>query len=415
MHKAEPSKDFYRNILTADLLPFWERALDKEHGGVYTCFDNSGKELLSKDKYLWSQGRFLWMWSRFAECVQKGIVPSALVRDIALYEDECRKTAEFIDRHGFMENGNAVFLLSEDGKPKTAYPDSPLDASIYADCFACLGFSEYGRVFGQRQYALKALKIYQNITARIDGGRFETMPYPIPHGCSMFGIPMFAMYTGSELGRSLSSLGMDEAGEVSENAEKYARILEEDFFILPYNLEIKGPSEMGDTLLCRHITPGHTMECLWFYIHFMDSLGRKDFLSLPDTLGRHAFDHGWDAEYGGILRFIDRDGGEPKGRLTDDPYESLICKTWDTKLWWVHSESLYFSALMAKRLGSAYWEEANRSIFDYTFSTFPNPDRQIGEWIQIRSRDGSPRNEVVALPVKDPYHIFRNILLLLEL
>ena len=54
-------------------------------------------------------------------------------------------------------------------------------------------------------------------------------------------------------------------------------------------------------------------------------------------------------------------------------------------------------------------------LFDYTFATFPNPDPEIREWIQIRQRDGTPQDKVVALPVKDPYHIARNLILILEL
>jgi len=51
----------------------------------------------------------------------------------------------------------------------------------------------------------------------------------------------------------------------------------------------------------------------------------------------------------------------------------------------------------------------------YVFTTFPNPDETIGEWIQIRDRQGKPIERVVALPVKDPFHIIRNILLIIEL
>ena len=54
-------------------------------------------------------------------------------------------------------------------------------------------------------------------------------------------------------------------------------------------------------------------------------------------------------------------------------------------------------------------------VFDYTYKTFPNPNREIGEWIQIRTRDGAPQEKVVALPVKDPYHIIRNVILIIEL
>jgi N-acylglucosamine 2-epimerase len=415
MVMVEVSKKLYRQALTKNILPFWDKAVDRSFGGIFTCFDNSGARLLSKDKYTWSQGRFLWMWSRFIENIRNGNIAEIQKADLARYEEDARRTARFLKQYSFMENGNVIFLLSETGEAKTIHSGAPLDASIYADCFICLGFSEYARVFQEKKYAEDALKLYRNIIDRVDRGQFNTEPYPVPSGCSMHGIPMFSMYTGSELCRSLAALNMPEAAEAAAAAERYAHILEDDFFIGPYNIEIKGPDSIADTLLARHITPGHTLECLWFYIHLMEYLGKNNFLSRADTLGRYVMDHCWDDTYGGIFRFIDRDGGEPRGRLIGDAYEKLIRKTWDTKLWWVHSESLYLSALLAKRLNSSYWESAYKKIFDYTFAVFPNPDTSIGEWIQIRSRDGSPLNEVVALPVKDPYHIFRNILLLLEL
>ena len=39
----------------------------------------------------------------------------------------------------------------------------------------------------------------------------------------------------------------------------------------------------------------------------------------------------------------------------------------------------------------------------------------MGEWIQIRQRDGSPLNKVVALPVKDPMHVARAFILCIDL
>ncbi|MDR2134084.1 MAG: AGE family epimerase/isomerase, partial [Treponema sp.] len=153
-------------------------------------------------------------------------------------------------------------------------------------------------------------------------------------------------------------------------------------------------------------------------IHFWDFLNGEQSVThvdLADSLGRYALEYGWDEQYGGIFRYVDREGGKPRGRLTGDPLEKTITGSWDTKLWWVHSESLYFSALMAKRLNSEYWRNWYKRIYDYTFQVFPNPDKQTGEWIQIHKRDNTPLNEVVALPVKDPYHIFRNFMLMLEL
>ncbi len=408
MLKSEPTYDFYCRTLTDSFLPFWEKAVDRTYGGVYTCFDNRGKEMLSQDKYTWSQGRFLWMWSRIVSLIESGVLPVEMKAKVEQYRADAALTAEFLSNHAFMDNGNVIFLLSREGEPKKAYEGEGLDASIYADCFVALGFAQFAITFKDADYALKAEEVYRNITRRVDAGTFMTMPYPVPQGCSMHGLPMFSMYTGSDVARALEANGFaDKASSVRAKALDYAG---------PYNLEVKGPSSMDDTLLVRHMTPGHTMECLWFYLHLMDDARILDRMALVDELGSYAFDHGWDEQYGGLFRFVDRATGlEPQGRLVDDPYESLIRKTWDTKLWWVHSEALYFTALMAKRTGDDYWKKANRKLFDYTFSTFPNPDMEVGEWIQIRRRDGSPLDEVVALPVKDPYHIVRNLLLLLEL
>ncbi|MBA7699205.1 hypothetical protein ES703_107895 [subsurface metagenome] len=38
----------------------------------------------------------------------------------------------------------------------------------------------------------------------------------------------------------------------------------------------------------------------------------------------------------------------------------------------------------------------------------------MGEWIQIRNREGKPEDKVVALPVKDPYHITRAFMHLIK-
>ena len=56
---------FYLKELYEEVLPFWEKySPDLEFGGVFTCFSNNGSELLSEDKYIWSQGRMLWVLSR---------------------------------------------------------------------------------------------------------------------------------------------------------------------------------------------------------------------------------------------------------------------------------------------------------------------------------------------------------------
>ena len=88
---------------------------------------------------------------------------------------------------------------------------------------------------------------------------------------------------------------------------------------------------------------------------------------------------------------------------------------WDDKLWWVHSEALYTTLLCYFCGGGRQFRDMFGRVFTYTMETFPNRDQDIREWVQIRTRDGKPQEKVVALPVKDPFHIARNLILILEL
>ena len=63
--------------------------------------------------------------------------------------------------------------------------------------------------------------------------------------------------------------------------------------------------------------------------------------------------------------------------------------------------------------GDERFREYYEKSFTYVFTTFS--DIRDGEWIQIRKRDGTPEEKLVALPVKDPFHIMRNFIKLEEL
>lgn len=398
-----PTADFYRDHILNVLLPFWRRYVDTEFGGVMTCLDNWGKELLSDDKYVWSQGRFLWIWSRLAELCRRGLLPLGE----EAFAGDARRTAEFLSRYAFMPNGNCIFLLRRDGSPKEtgARPDS----SIYADCFVCLGLNEYGRVFGDEAALDRAAQLYSSIARRVRANDYATEPYPVPKGSRIMGIPMFATHCGQELLRP----NADVASFAEDVLKNFFRSGEEPF---EGNREVLfSDASSDDTLLARHMTPGHTLECSWFLVHLMEKTGDFSAFGSVERAARYALEKGLDREQGGLFRYVDRaGGGEVWGRLVDDPYERLIVKTWDTKLWWVHSEALYCCRLMARYGDGEYWRKRYSELHDYTFATFPSPDASVGEWIQIRRRDRTPLSEVVALPVKDPYHILRCMTWLLE-
>jgi N-acylglucosamine 2-epimerase len=397
----------YREHALTDLLPFWSKAVDTEHGGVFTCFDNTGARLVSRNKYTWSQGRFVWLWSRVARMIDASMLPG----DSAQYLREAGRTVDFLSRHVFLPNGNCAYALSETGDVIEE------DTSIYADCFVVLGFAEYATVARDGQALTVALDLYGRIRHRLTTGSFRTEPYPIPAGYRSHSIAMILLRITQALTDALQAPGHPRRREFADETVRCAsEIL--DVFCRPDGSvwELIPPDEMSsNTVLARHATPGHIFESMWFVIRTAAQHGREDWMARAARSVEWAFQTGWDPEYGGIYRYVDRDGGEPRGIPGESRYESLMVDTWDTKIWWPHSEALYSTLLAYINTGQKAFESMHFTLFEYVFRTFPNPDRSIGEWIQIRDRRGAPLDKVVALPVKDPYHILQDILLIIEL
>ncbi len=135
---------------------------------------------------------------------------------------------------------------------------------------------------------------------------------------------------------------------------------------------------------------------MWFMMHIFRRLGdRERILQAAETIRWH-LELGWDREYGGILLGLDAEGGEPWWGFAD------------TKLWWPHTEALYALLLAYEQTGEAWCLEWYERVHDYAFSHFPNA--AYGEWTQKLDRYGQPITQVVALPVKDPFHLPRALI-----
>lgn len=94
-------------------------------------------------------------------------------------------------------------------------------------------------------------------------------------------------------------------------------------------------------------------------------------------------------------------------------FEKLISSSWDYKLWWPHAEAIYSCLRFYEATGNTDFLHWYEKIKAYTFAVFPSDTGM--EWIQIRKQDGEPLERVVALPVKDPYHILRMHLLAIQI
>ena len=395
------------------ILPFWWRTIDSVQGGVFNCWNNAGTQLVSDDKFTWSQGRFAWLWSRLAELAGRGF----LAGDSRRYLEQAAKTVAFLEKHAWLEDGRCAFLLTATGEVKELNPSAGKAPSIYADCFVVMGYAEFARVSGDWTILAAAWRWYGYIERRIAAGNFPTHPDPIPEGHQSYAIAMIHLNVTLVLQAAGVALGDARAGEMGARTEALAAHIFDQFILQGGRVAELVPADGrgAETVLGRHLNPGHALEGLWMLMTVAVSAERWDWVARAAEAIRFSFRRGWDETYGGLWHYVDTDGGPPRGAEGNSVYEKAVRATWDTKLWWVHSEALYASLLAYRLTGDEELRGWFERTWAYTLQVFPQADPAVGEWVQIRDRRGQPLDRVVALPVKDPYHIARNLVQVLEL
>lgn len=410
MFKKKEISEFYVSQIQDNFIPYWSKFEDKEYGGILNCINNSGDKKLSDNKFTWSQGRYLWILGRIYELNKRGIFSKINSNEIKQQMD---KTYQFIKENSIYD-GKCCYLLDRVGNKIIDEKTGRYDASIFADCFALIGMAQYVKTLCKSELVDQVRKLYESIVSRIEDGNFLTEPYPIPDGYEVHSIPMILVNTTYEYIKMLKELGYNYDKEISYGLNQIDMILV-NFYQDGLIREHVSTEENYEThLLDRHVNPGHTLEDMWFIIEFLKDFGDLEYyLSKIVKISQKTFDLGWDKQFGGLLRFVDRDGSVPHGICKDSDFELLIQNTHDMKLWWPHSEILYVFLLIYELTNDPEMLENYKKSYEYVFKTFPN--EEIGEWIQIRKRDGSPQDKLVALPVKDPFHILRNFIKILEL
>ncbi len=410
---------FFRKELTENLLPFWlPRCLDHQNGGYLNCFTNDGSKRISTDKYTWSQGRFLWLFSRLS-MLESNLYDRTQREEFLSY---AKSGKDFLLRHALVapEDYRCVFLTDAKGQPKPVAGHQGFDLSISADCFVAMGFAAYARAAGDREAWLFAQKLGDSVWCRYQSGNFRSLPYPVPPGYRSHAKPMILTNLCCELFRAAEVFSPDYTTHLRDRLrlcqnEVFSVFLDKQNLIHEFTCT---NGCFAQNLFGQHINPGHTLEDLWFQLEAGDILQARQYEGMISEIAVQTMALGWDREYGGLFHFIPCDGVDTAytpGDTANEPQMRLVLDDWDSKLWWVHSEAMYTTLLLYCRTGEDRFLRLFDQVFTYTYNTFPNPDREIREWIQIRRRDGSPQDKVVALPVKDPYHIARNVLLIIEL
>ena len=412
-------KGFFENELINRILAFWmPRCEDKEYGGFVNCFDNKGEKLVSYDKYTWSQGRFLWMFAKLAGTSGAMFSEKERCEFLRL----AKQGADFLVKNCLINDDDfrCVFLMNRDGTPKKVDGYEDLDMSIYADCFAVIGLARYalvGEDYGKYEFAKK---LHASCVERIKDNTFKTLPYPLSPQYRSHGIPMIMSNTTKELCLAAEKFDKEYCSYLHKLVREYTSDVLDNFVDdnnVLHEIIMSKDNSFFPQILGQHMNPGHTIEDAWFMIEAAELCGETSWDEKIFAVAKKAFENGWDKEFGGMLHFTGVNGDEPIGDISGVENETMTKQLadWDNKLWWVHSEALYSSLLCYIKSGDEAFFDWFKKVFDYTFKTFPGQNPEIREWVQICTREGVPQEKVVALPVKDPFHITRNLILILEL
>lgn len=373
----------YHSLLSEGIIPFWMRyGVDRREGGVLSCMQEDGTPIRS-DKYTWSQGRFVWVLSALYNRFERR--PEFL--------ELARKTIDFLLQNARDEQGRFVYRTTREG----AHLEGA--TSIYADCFVVYGIAEYCRAVRDEALLKTAVEVFERVRRRVEEPDFhEVAPYELLPDRRLHAVPMILTEVANELAQTTGDAAIEAA------ADEYARRVM-THFVRPERklvLEILSgdyrelPPNEGTC-----VTPGHAIESMWFIMHWARRRGDRETIRCAAEVVRWHLEAGWDSEYGGILLGIDAEGHPPF-----QPHA-------DKKIWWPHTEALYALLLAHELTGEAWCAEWYDRVHEWSFAHFPMPE--CGEWRQRLDRKGDPISELIALPVKDPFHLPRAVILILQL
>ena len=360
-----------------------KNGIDKEHGGVYTCLDRTGR-IYSTDKSVWMQGRCGWIYSYL--CHLYGARPEWL--------EAAKSCLDFLETYCINPDadGRMYFTVTADGQPlrQRRY--------YFSEAFYCIANAEYYGVTGEVEHlnrAKKAYEIYWNLSqGGADPVGMGPKTYTETRPGRGLGIPMILLNVTAVMRR------VDPANAAIYDARSESCVHD----ILTYHhkpelnctLENVGPNGefRGDVTEGRIVNPGHDIECSWFLMEFANLTGDKELHAKAEEIFRMAIENGWDNEYEGLLYFRDALGNPPEA------YEH------DMKLWWPHNEIMIASMMAYRDTKDEYYLNWFKRCLTYVQKVFS--DREYGEWYGYLRRDGMPTMpSTKGSTVKGPFHLPR--------
>ena len=371
-------KNRYRAELVENIMPFWmKNGFDRVNGGVYTCLDRDGK-IYDTTKSVWFQGRF-------------GFIAAFAYNNIERnpeWLEASRSCIDFIEKHCTDERGRMYFEVEADGTPIR------MRRYVFSECFAAIAMSEYSIASGDKAYAQKALKVFNDIHPFVATPGILPTKYCDSVKTQGHSLTMILINTASRIRAAISDPVLDE--QISRSIAALKK-----YFIHPELkalLECVGPNgEFIDTISGRTINPGHCIESVWFLLE--EAKHRRwddDITRMALEIFDWSWQWGWDEQYGGISNFRD---------ALNRPCQDY---SQDMKFWWPQCETIISSLYAYLATGDERFIKRHQLISDWTYAHFP--DNEYGEWYGYLHRDGSVAQPAKGNIFKGPFHVPRMLI-----
>ncbi|MEC9093730.1 MAG: AGE family epimerase/isomerase [Planctomycetota bacterium] len=379
----ENLREFYRDKLFAECLPFWiDHAIDHEYGGFWTCLDRVGK-VIDTDKNVWQQARFTWL---LAELFNEPTLGSLAERPGWL--TTATQGANFLEKFCFdPSDGRMWFHLDRQGNPirKRRY--------AFSESFAAIAFGELAKATGKAHYRLLAQDCFQRFLEHNRNPEKALQKYTDHRKTRTLGFPMISIGTAQEL---RSSIDFPGANSLVDAAISEIR----DNFVKPEMqcvLEtVLSTGELLDHFDGRTLNPGHAIEAAWFIIEEGRLRNIQSYVDLGCQMLDWMWERGWDSTYGGLLYFVDLHGG-------------CVQEYWhDMKFWWPHNEAVLATLLAYSVTQEERYLGWHQKIHDWSYAHFQ--DQHPGEWFGYLHRDGRISATLKGNHWKGPFHYPRMLL-----
>ena len=368
-------RDFYRDQLLRNTLPFWfPRSFDEEYGGFLFARDADGS-LIDDDKAVWIQGRATWLLATLYNTVEPR--PEWL--------HGAKLGYEFLNRHCFDSDGRMFFHVTRDGRPirKRRY--------FFSETFYAIAAAAYAKASGDEEAAQNARKVFGKCI------EYATTPGLLPakftdtRPAKAIGVPMILTNTAHQLRETIGDERCDPW------IETWISGIERDFVkddIRCVMEQVAPDGSIIDHIDGRTLNPGHAIEGAWFILH--EAKHRNNDPHLIDLGCRmldYMWERGWDKEFGGILYFR-------------DVYHKPVQEYWqDMKFWWPHNEAIIATLLAYLMTGEEKYADWHKQVHAYAYAHFLDPVH--GEWFGYLRRDGAVAQTAKGNLFKGPFHLPR--------